>query len=135
MTRDELLRERDVLCRRVDDALDEQEMHLAAARGAGEKARRYLDALRELHMQYAEAAKCLGSDFPDGPLEPYWWMDPQVQRDREAFMRAVAERMTEWQANKERIDALCGCLKTMDWGVGDYHMKRRGFGGRVEVLG
>lgn len=68
-------------------------------------------------------------------MTPYWWMDPQVQRDREAFMRAVSERMPEWQANKERIDALCGCLKTMDWGVGDYHMKRRGFGGRVEVRG
>ena len=57
MTRDELLRERDVLCRRVDDALDEQEMHLAAARGAGEKARRYLDALRELHIEFRASGK------------------------------------------------------------------------------
>lgn len=58
MTRDELLRERAVLRRRVDDALDEQERHIAAAKRAGEQARYHLEALRDLHAQYAaEAAK------------------------------------------------------------------------------
>ena len=38
-------------------------------------------------------------------MTPYWWMDPQVQRDRESFMRAVAERVPEWTARKAEIDA------------------------------
>lgn len=57
MTRDELLRERDVLRRRVDDALDEQERHIEEAERAGEKARYYLAELRGLYTKYAEAAK------------------------------------------------------------------------------
>lgn len=57
MTRDELLKERDVLRRRVDDALDEQEMHVAAAKRAGDKARHYLLALRDLHAKLAEVPK------------------------------------------------------------------------------
>lgn len=57
MTRDELLKERAVLIRRVDDALDEQEMHVAAAKRAGDKARHYLLALRDLHAKLAEVPK------------------------------------------------------------------------------
>lgn len=61
-------------------------------------------------------------------------MDPQVQRDREAFMRAVAARVPEWTARKAEIDALCGCLQTMEWGTGAFP-KKRSYGGRVEARG
>lgn len=62
-----------------------------------------------------------------------WWTAPDVQRDRAAFMRAVAERQPEWREREGEIDKLLNRLQTVDYMVGT-PVRRRGFStGRVMV--
>lgn len=64
-----------------------------------------------------------------------WWTAPAVQRDRAAFMRAVAAKQPEWREREGEIDKLLNRLQTVDYMVGT-PARRRGFStGRVQVNG
>lgn len=64
-----------------------------------------------------------------------WWTAPAVQRDRAAFMRAVAARQPEWLAREGEINRLLSMLQTPDYMVGT-PARRRGFStGRIAVNG
>lgn len=64
-----------------------------------------------------------------------WWTDPAVQRDRAAFMRAVAAKAPEWLAREGEINRLMSALQTPDYMVG-VPARRRGFSsGRAQVAG
>lgn len=64
-----------------------------------------------------------------------WWTAPDVQRDREAFMRAVEAKQPEWLAREGEINRLLSVLQTPDYMVGT-PARRRGFSsGRAQVAG
>lgn len=64
-----------------------------------------------------------------------WWTEPKVQRDRDAFMRAVAAKAPEWLEREAEINRLLSGLQTVDYMVGT-PARRRGFStGRAQVIG